>query len=126
MFIDSERFIKLQNIYQDKAGQDVEMIQKKFLQVLESFGRSFETISEWQEVLQRNKIPEDPERIQREEFSPSNCILNLDDPESDALYYLVVRAVDRYMTQFGNNPGLTDSDTKLDIGRLKTITTSML
>lgn len=66
MFIDSERFIKLQNIYQDKAGQDVEMIQKKFLQALESFGRSFETISEWQEVLQRNKIPEDPERIQRE------------------------------------------------------------
>jgi hypothetical protein len=51
--------------------------------------------------------------------------------------------VDRYMTQFGNNPGdilivekvittndtivgLTEADIELDIGRLKTITTSML
>ena len=27
------------------------------------------------------------------------------DPESDVLYYLVLRAVDQYMSQFNNNPG---------------------
>lgn len=129
MFSDSERFIKLQNIYRDKAGQDAEIIQRKVHQVLESLGRSSETISETE--IKRFCREARFLRIQRgsslsDEFSSSNFNLNLDDPESDALYYLVLRAVDRYMTQFGNNPGLTEADIELDIGRLKAITTSML
>jgi len=129
MFSDSERFIKLQNLYREKAGQDAEMIQRKVQQVLESLGRSSETISETE--IRRFCREARFLRVQRgsslsDEFSSSNFNLNLDDPDSDALYYLVLRAVDRYMTQFGNNPGLTEADIELDIGRLKTITTAML
>ena len=108
MFSDSERFIKLQNLYREKAGQDAEMIQRKVQQVLESLGRSSETISETE--IRRFCREARFLRVQRgsslsDEFSSSNFNLNLDDPDSDALYYLVLRAVDRYMTQFGNNPG---------------------
>ena len=108
MFSDSERFIKLQNIYREKAGQDAEMIQRKVHQVLESLGRSAETISETE--IKRFCREARFLKIQRgsnlsDEFNSSNFNLNLDDPESDALYYLVLRAVDRYMTEFGNNPG---------------------
>jgi len=130
MFSDSERFIKLQNLYRDKAGQDAEMIQRKVQQVLESLGRSSETITETE--IKRFCREARYLRVQRgsslcDEFSSSsNFNLNLDDPESDALYYLVLRAVDRYMTQFGTNPGLTVTEIELDIGRLKTITTAML
>ena len=46
MFSDSERFIQLQNIYREKAGQDVEQVGRKVSQVLESLGRSTETIQE--------------------------------------------------------------------------------
>ena len=110
MFSDSERFIMLQNLYRDKAGQDAEMIQRKVQQVLESLGRSSETISE----LEIRRFCREARflRVQRgstlcDEFtSSSNFNLNLDEPESDALYYLVLRAVDRYMTQFGTNPGV--------------------
>jgi len=129
MFSDSERFIKLQNIYREKACQDAEMIQRKVLQVLESLGKSPESISE----IEIKRFCREARflKIQRgaslvEEFNAGNSNLNLDDPESDVLYYLVLRAVDRYMTQFGTNPGLTQADIEIDIGRLKTITTSML
>eukprot|EP00092_Neocalanus_flemingeri_P039507 GFUD01043021.1.p1 GENE.GFUD01043021.1~~GFUD01043021.1.p1 ORF type:complete len:545 (-),score=151.32 GFUD01043021.1:255-1889(-) len=129
MFSDSERYIKLQNIYIEKEKQDAEIIQRKVQQVLESLGRSAETISETE--IRRFCREAKFLRVQRgsslnDEFSSSNFNLNLDDPESDALYYLVLRAVDRYMTQFGTNPGLTETDIELDIGRLKTITTAML
>jgi len=129
MFSDSERFIKLQNIYREKAGQDAEIIQRKAQQVLESLGRSSETISETEIRIFCKEARF--LRVQRgsnlcDEFDSSNFNLNLDDPDSDALYYLVLRAVDRYMTEFGTNPGLTEADIELDIGRLKTITSAML
>merc|ERR1712241_396653 len=46
MFSDSERFIKLQNLYKEKANQDAEVIQRKVHQVLESLGRSTDLIPE--------------------------------------------------------------------------------
>ena len=108
MFSDSERFIKLQNIYRDKAGQDAEIIQRKVHQVLESLGRSTESISDTE--IKRFCRESRFLCIQRgsslvEDFNSNTCNLNFDDPDSDALYYLVLRAVDRYMTQFGTNPG---------------------
>jgi len=129
MFSDSERFIKLQNIYREKAGQDAEIIQRKVHQVLESLGRPSDSISETE--IRRFCRESRFLRIQRgsnlsDEFSSNNFNLNLDDPESDGLYYLVLRAVDRYMTEFGTSPGLTEADIELDIGRLKTITSAML
>jgi len=129
MFSDSERFIKLQNLYREKAGQDAEIIQRKVHQVLESLGRPSESISE----IEIKRFCREARflKIQRgsnlsDEFNSSNFNLSLDDPDSDALYYLVLRAVDRYMTEFGTNPGLTEADIELDIGRLKTITSAML
>lgn len=129
MFSDSERFIKLQNIYREKAGQDAEIIQRKVHQVLESLGRPSESISE--NEIRRFCKEARFLKIQRgsnlsDEFNSTNFNLSLDDPESDILYYLVLRAVDRYMTEFGTNPGLTEADIELDIGRLKTITSAML
>ena len=63
------------------------------------------------------------------------------DPDlgSDRLYYLALRAVDRYCDQWGADPGayfkvwkfnfeagMTESDIEVDIGRLKTIAASLL
>merc|ERR1719312_1351970 len=129
MFSDSERFIKLQNIYKDKANQDAEVIGRKVAQVLESLGRGSDTISDievrrfcrearYLRVLRGSSLGR--------EFSSSSLSQHLEDPESDVLYYLVLRAVDQYMSQFNTNPGLTEADIELDIGRLKTITSAML
>ena len=109
MFSDSERFIKLQNIYKDKANQDAEMIGRKVAQVLESLGRGSDTISDievrrfckearYLRVLRGSSLSR--------EFRSSNLSQHLEDPESDVLYYIVLRAVDQYMSQFNANPGM--------------------
>lgn len=129
MFSDSERFIKLQNIYKDKANQDAEVIGRKVAQVLESLGRGSDTISDievrrfckearYLRVLRGSSLSR--------EFRSSNLSQHLEDPESDVLYYIVLRAVDQYMSQFNANPGLTKADIDLDVGRLKTIISAML
>jgi len=129
MFSDSERYIKLQNIFKDKANQDAENIHRKVQQVLESLGRSSDSISDVE--IRRFCRESRYLRVLRgaslgKEFKSSNLSQLLEDPESDVLYYLVLRAVDQYMSQFNNNPGLTESDIELDIGRLKTISSAML
>ena len=113
MFSDSERFIKLQNIYKDKANQDAEMIGRKVAQVLESLGRGSDTISDievrrfckearYLRVLRGSSLSR--------EFRSSNLSQHLEDPESDVLYYIVLRAVDQYMSQFNANPGIEQGD----------------
>ena len=57
MFSDSERFIQLQNIYREKAGQDVEQVGRKVSQVLESLGRSTETIQEAEVTANNIQLP---------------------------------------------------------------------
>ena len=112
MFSDSERFIQLQNIYKDKANQDAEMIQRKVQQVLESLGKNSDTISDieirrfcrearYLRVLRGSTLST--------EFKSSSLSQYLEDPESDVLYYLVLRAVDQYMSQFNANPGKSSS-----------------
>jgi len=130
MFSDSERYIQLQGIYKEKAREDMEQVGRKVAQVLESLGRSAESI---QEAEVRRFCKESRNlRVQRgsnisEEFNQSS---NGDwcDPDlgSDRLYYLALRAVDRYYDQWGADPGLTESDIEVDIGRLKTIAASLL
>jgi len=129
MISDSERFIKLQNIYKDKANQDADVIGRKVSQVLDSLGRGSDTITETEirrfckearflKVIRGSSLSK--------EFKSSNLSQYLENPDSDVLYYIVLRAVDQYMSQFDANPGLTEADIELDIGRLKTITSAML
>ncbi|XP_023326966.1 NEDD8-activating enzyme E1 regulatory subunit isoform X2 [Eurytemora carolleeae] len=49
----------------------------------------------------------------------------LEDPDSDALYYLVLRAVDRYISEYGSTPGDTDPEVEADTAKLKTIFTRL-
>lgn len=129
MISDSERFIKLQNIYKDKANQDADVIGRKVSQVLDSLGRGSDTITDTEirrfckearflKVIRGSSLSK--------EFKSSNLSQYLENPDSDVLYYIVLRAVDQYMSQFDANPGLTEADIELDIGRLKTITSAML
>ena len=50
------------------------------------------------------------------EFSSSNLSHHLEDPESDVLYYIVLRAVDQYVSQYNCQPGeCTHNDDTNDI-----------
>ena len=109
MISDSERFIKLQNIYKDKANQDADVIGRKVSQVLDSLGRGSDTITDTEirrfckearflKVIRGSSLSK--------EFKSSNLSQYLENPDSDVLYYIVLRAVDQYMSQFDANPGI--------------------
>ena len=99
MFSDSERFIKLQNLYREKAGQDADIVLRKVQQVLESLGRQTDSITELE--VRRFCREARQLRVQRG-CSIASELANFklpEDPESDALYYLALRAVDQYIAQ---------------------------
>jgi len=124
MFSDSERFIKLQNLYREKAGQDADIVLRKVQQVLESLGRQSITELEVRRFCREARQL----RVQRG-CSIASELANFklpEDPESDALYYLALRAVDQYIAQFGHQPGLTPADIELDVGRLRGLVGGML
>ena len=79
-----------------------------YVKVMESLGRPAETISDvevkrfcrearYLRVLRGSSLGS--------EFTSSNLSQHLEDPESDVLYYFVLRAVDQYMSQFNCHPG---------------------
>ena len=77
--------------------------------MLESLGRGSDTISD----IEVRRFCKEARylRVLRgsilsKEFRSSNLSQHLEDPESDVLYYLVLRAVDQYMSQFNANPGI--------------------
>ena len=48
------------------------------------------------------------------------------DSESEAAYYLILRGVDRFVTEFNQLPGSTDDQVEPDIGRLKNCVTKVI
>lgn len=125
MFSDSERYIKLHNIYRDKSIQDSEAVYRRVQQTLETIGKPQDSISET-EVKRFCKESANLRLLRgsslEQEYngkSDSNLASHLENPDSDAIYYLILRAVDRFVSERGVAPGNTKADIESDIGLLK-------
>lgn len=131
MFSDSARYIQLQNIYRDRANSDAEAVYRRVQQTLESLGRSTDSISET-EVKRFCKESANLRLIRGSSLaqetsgkSNSNFSSNLEDPDSDAIYYLVLKAAERYTSEHGASPGNASNDIESDIGLLKSCLTKL-
>jgi len=143
MFSDSKSYINLQNIYKEKATQDFEEVYKKVQHHLESVGRNGEAISE----STVKKFCKEASNIRiirgtciRDEYdgchdklildqnggnelvskAPFDWVNALDEQHEycdAATYYMILRGVDRFKTEYRNFPGALDVES--DIGRLK-------
>jgi len=125
MFSDSERYIKLQNIYREKASLDAEAVYRRVQQTLDSLGKPQDSIPE-NEVKRFCKESASLRLLRgsslAQEYhgkSDSNLSSQLDDPDSDAIYYLILRAADRFVSERGVSPGAATVDIESDIGLLK-------
>merc|ERR1719290_857809 len=125
MFSDSERYIKLQNIYREKASLDAEAVYRRVQQTLDSLGKPQDSIPE-NEVKRFCKESASLRLLRgsslAQEYhgkSDSNLSAQLDDPDSDAIYYLILRAADRFVSERGVSPGAATVDIESDIGLLK-------
>lgn len=141
MFSDSKSYIRLQSIYKEKATHDFEEVYKRVQGHLESIGRNAESISEstvktfCKEAsnlrLVRGSCIKDeytgtsgksnpPQNGEISHASSFDWAGNLDEQSaySDAAtYYIILRGVDRFRTEYKNFPGALDVES--DIGRLK-------
>lgn len=134
MFSDSDRYIQLSNVYRNKAAQDAEVVYRSVQTHLESIGKSPESISEasvkqFCKEASNLRLHRDAGSI-ADEFSgknSANLVSTLEqNPDSEIAYYLILRGVDRFQTDFNVLPGGDDDQVEPDIGRLKSCVSKVL
>uniref|UniRef100_A0A4W3JVY0 NEDD8-activating enzyme E1 regulatory subunit n=1 Tax=Callorhinchus milii TaxID=7868 RepID=A0A4W3JVY0_CALMI len=134
MIADSARFIKLQNVYREKAKQDAGTVIKYAAALLESIGRSPEAVSEkdvrlfcknaaFLRVVRCRSLAEEysVETVNKDQIV--SCMENLD---SEMVLYIMLRAVDAFHKQHGRFPGVYNYQVEEDIGRLKLCVVGLL
>ncbi|TNN80482.1 NEDD8-activating enzyme E1 regulatory subunit [Liparis tanakae] len=105
MIADSQKFINLQNVYREKAMQDASAVSKHVECLLQSIGKPPESISEKDVKM----------------FSSS-----MDNPDSEMVFYLMLRSVDRFYQQHSRYPGVYNYQVEDDISKLKLCVNGLL
>ncbi|XP_028665555.1 NEDD8-activating enzyme E1 regulatory subunit [Erpetoichthys calabaricus] len=134
MIADSDKFIKLQNIYREKAKEDAAVVSNYVASLLQSVGRPSESISEQEirlfcknaaflRVVRCRSLAEEynAENVNKDEISSY-----MDNPDSEMVLYLMLRTVDRFYQQHGRYPGVYNCQVEDDIGKLKSCVNSLL
>lgn len=131
MTADSKRFIALQNVYHEKAMEDKEKITLKLHRILSSAGKPTDFIKEdeirlfcknsaFLRVVQCKSLHEEYKSV------PENLVSNLEDPDSDVSFYVLLRAVDKFYAKFNKYPGESDEDVESDCENLQACVTTLL
>jgi amyloid beta precursor protein binding protein 1 len=118
MKADTESFVLLQKLYRDKAAKDMESYSKILHSITKPKGRSIsaEVAARFCKgaasvSLQRSRSEEGSSGLSPE-YGTISCLIlvsSLSDPESDAVFYILLRAADRFFTLNNRFPG-TSSD----------------
>ncbi|XP_077166064.1 NEDD8-activating enzyme E1 regulatory subunit isoform X2 [Paroedura picta] len=134
MIADSGKFIKLQNVYREKAKKDAEAVGNYAAKMLQSIGKAPESISQRElKLLCSNSAFLRVVRCRSlsEEYSvhtsnKDEIISHMDNPDSEMVLYLMLRAVDRFFKHHGRYPGVYNYQVEDDIGKLKSCLNSFL
>ncbi|KAG7483347.1 NEDD8-activating enzyme E1 regulatory subunit [Solea senegalensis] len=134
MFADSQKFINLQNVYREKAMEDAATVSRHVESLLQSVGKSPESIPEkdiklfcknaaFLRVVRCRSLAEEysVDSVNRDEIA--SC---MDSPDSHMVFYLMLRAVDRFYLQHSRYPGVYDYQVEEDISKLKLCVNSLL
>ncbi|XP_015279753.1 PREDICTED: NEDD8-activating enzyme E1 regulatory subunit [Gekko japonicus] len=134
MIADSGKFIKLQNVYREKAKKDAEAVGNYAAKMLQSIGKAPESISQRElKLLCSNSAFLRVVRCRSlsEEYglntsNKDEIISHVDNPDSEMVLYLMLRAVDRFFKHHGRYPGVYNYQVEDDIGKLKICLNSFL
>uniref|UniRef100_A0A8B9F5L6 NEDD8-activating enzyme E1 regulatory subunit n=1 Tax=Amazona collaria TaxID=241587 RepID=A0A8B9F5L6_9PSIT len=127
MIADSSKFIKLQNVYREKAKKDIAAVGNHAAKLLQSLGKAPESISERElklfcsnaAFLRVVRCRSLAEEYSLNTFNKDEIISHMDNPDSEIVLYLMLRAVDRFYKQYGRYPGVCNYQVEDDIGKLK-------
>ncbi|KAM8876574.1 NEDD8-activating enzyme E1 regulatory subunit [Synchiropus picturatus] len=134
MIADSQKFVSLQNVYRTKAMEDAAAVCKHVESLLQSVGKSADSIPEndikvfcknaaFLRVVRCRPLAEEysVDTVNRDEIT--SC---MDNPDSEMVFYLMLRAVDRFYQQHSRCPGVYNYQVEDDISKLKVCVTSLL
>eukprot|EP01087_Luapelamoeba_hula_P003121 TRINITY_DN12942_c0_g1_i1.p1 TRINITY_DN12942_c0_g1~~TRINITY_DN12942_c0_g1_i1.p1 ORF type:complete len:530 (+),score=100.91 TRINITY_DN12942_c0_g1_i1:84-1673(+) len=127
MTADTHSFLALQQVYQQKAQEDIDAVAKSAAAILQRLGRSADEISPEQVKLfcksaQSLRLVRTSSLEQEYSDSISKDALSagLDENPGTVSFYLLLRAVDRFYAKHGRYPGsVTDSDITPDVPLLR-------
>ncbi len=127
----SDMYVELSKVYQAKAKEDMEAVAGHLSQLLESIGRPNSSVPEakirrfcrnsaFLRVLRYNSIAKELEVPNLEELR-----MHLDNPDSELVYYVLLRAGDQFYGLYNSFPGQKESDFESDVAKLKSIVVSL-
>ncbi|XP_058942089.2 NEDD8-activating enzyme E1 regulatory subunit-like [Pocillopora verrucosa] len=134
MTADSKRYIELQNIYQEQARKDIAVVTQRVHRILLDVGKSTDSISDSEiRLFCKNAafLRLIRGRSLAEESEPSLAKANelagyLEDPDSDVVFYILLKAVDRFYSQYHRYPGNFEDQVEADVVKLKCCLGSLL
>uniref|UniRef100_A0A673H6I1 NEDD8-activating enzyme E1 regulatory subunit n=1 Tax=Sinocyclocheilus rhinocerous TaxID=307959 RepID=A0A673H6I1_9TELE len=134
MIADSDKFIKLQNVYRDKAMKDAAVVSKHVEALLQSVGKPPESISE-EEIklfcksaafLRVVRCRSLAEEYSMDTFNKDEITSCMDSTDSEMVLYLMLHSVDRFYQQHSRYPGVYNYQVEEDINNLKLCVNSLL
>uniref|UniRef100_H3AMY6 NEDD8-activating enzyme E1 regulatory subunit n=1 Tax=Latimeria chalumnae TaxID=7897 RepID=H3AMY6_LATCH len=131
MIADSDKFIALQNVYRERESASPRAHKKKFffllLQPPESIPekdiRLFCRNSAFLRVVCCRSLAEE---YSIETTNKDEIASYMDNPDSEMVLYLMLRAIDRFYQQHGRYPGVYNYQVEEDIGKLKACVNGVL
>uniref|UniRef100_A0A671TJN1 NEDD8-activating enzyme E1 regulatory subunit n=1 Tax=Sparus aurata TaxID=8175 RepID=A0A671TJN1_SPAAU len=123
MIADSQKFINLQNVYRQKAMQDAATVSKHVECLLQSFGKVCCKNASFLRVVRCRSLAEEysVDSVNKDEIT--SC---MDNPDSEMVFYLMLRAVDRFYQQHSRYPGVYNYQVEDDINKLKLCVNNLL
>ncbi|XP_025115674.1 NEDD8-activating enzyme E1 regulatory subunit-like isoform X2 [Pomacea canaliculata] len=135
MTSDSDRYIKLQTVYREQAAADVELVTRRVHTLLQELGRMATSVTNSEiKTFCRNASFLRVVRCRSlaEEYNNSTARTeelgqHLESEEGDdVLFYILLRAVDRFYEKYSRFPGVDNDNVEPDIPLLKTCLSKQL
>ncbi|XP_042236072.1 NEDD8-activating enzyme E1 regulatory subunit-like [Homarus americanus] len=134
MTADSEKYIKIQNLYREQAAQDADWVlrrvqelsqqlgPRKIVTSLESDIKNFCKNAHALRVIKGKSIAEE----YKGSINLGEIGAHLENPESELVWYVMLRAVDQFHSEFRAYPGYFQDQVETDIVRLKVCVNRLL
>lgn len=127
MISSSDMYVQLQRAYQARANKDVDAVMSHVQQVLGNLGRTNGNItkkhvkafcknSAFLNVLKYRSVAEEYANLKLE---PLRSLL--DDPNDDSVYYILLRAAEKYFLLYHSYPGEKQDTLESDVAHMKSI-----
>lgn len=127
MTADSDRYIQLLNIYHAEAEKDVQAVYLRVQQLLGTIGKPQDYVTETDvRLLCKNahalRLLRGRSLAAEHDSGKAlvhTILTSLDSPESELIFYVMLRAVDRFYSEYNRYPGYFKDQLETDISKLK-------